>query len=138
MAEIALAAGIRQVAVHTIYVHGPNREVEEVSAETSTPCAKTFIDGLFAARWFDPARYSLAARELRAILTHEALQEVTRPMLEPALDVLEDLWQLSHITPSYIGGGGAVFRFFRSGSVYAWCRAFRMPRSRESGSERSR
>src|SRR5437868_5438572 len=28
--------------------------------------------------------------------------EITRPMIEPALDVLEDLWQLSHITPSYV------------------------------------
>jgi len=103
VAEIALAVGIKQVAVHKIYVHGPNQEMEVVSAETSTPCAKTFIDGLFAAPWFDPARYSLTARELRAILTHEPLRDVTRPMVEPALDVLEDLWQLSHITPSYIG-----------------------------------
>jgi uncharacterized membrane protein len=31
-------------------------------------------------------------------------------MIEPALDVLEDLWQLSHVTPSYIGraAGAAV------------------------------
>jgi hypothetical protein len=31
-------------------------------------------------------------------------------MIEPALDVLEDLWQLNHITPSYVGraGGAAV------------------------------
>jgi hypothetical protein len=77
--------------------------MEVVSAETSTPCAKSFIDGLFSASWFDPEQHSLTARELRAILTHEPLSDITRPMVEPALDVMEDLWQLSHITPSYLG-----------------------------------
>jgi hypothetical protein len=103
VAQVALDAGIKQVAVQKIYVHGPNHEMEVVSAETSTPCAKAFIDGLLSAPWFDPARYSLTARELRAILTHEPLADLTRPMVEPAMDVLEDLWQLSHITPSYLG-----------------------------------
>jgi len=103
VAQVALAAGIKRVAVQKIYVHGPNQEMEVVSAETSTPCAKSFIDGLLSAPWFEPARYSLTARELRAILTHEPLADITRPMVEPAVDVLEDLWQLSHITPSYLG-----------------------------------
>ena len=89
VAEVALAAGIKQVAVQKIYVHGPNHEMEVVSAETSTPCAKSFIDGLLSAPWFDPKGYSLTARELRAILTPETLANLTRPMVEPAVDVLE-------------------------------------------------
>src|SRR5260370_26813951 len=40
---------------------------------------------------------------LRAILAQEPFSAITRPMVKPALDVLEDLWQLSHITPSYVG-----------------------------------
>ncbi len=103
VAQVALAAGIKRVAVQTVYVHGPDQQMEVVSAETSTPCAKSFIDGLLSAPWFDPVRYSLTARELRAILTHEPMADLTRPMVEPAVDVLEDLWQLSHITPSYMG-----------------------------------
>jgi hypothetical protein len=103
VAQAALAAGIKQVAVQRVYVYGPNQDMEVVSAETSTPCAKSFIDALLSAPWFDLERYSLTARELRAILTHEPLADITRPMVEPAVDVLEDLWQLSHITPSYLG-----------------------------------
>lgn len=30
-------------------------------------------------------------------------REITRPMAEPSIDVFEDLWQLSHVTPSYVG-----------------------------------
>src|SRR5579859_6929173 len=83
VAQVALAVGIHRVAVQKIYFHGPNQEMEVVSVETSTPCAKSFIDGLFSAPWFDAKRYSLTARELRAILTHEPLRETTRPMVEP-------------------------------------------------------
>ena len=31
------------------------------------------------------------------------LAEVTRPMSEPFPDVIQDLWQLSHVTASYVG-----------------------------------
>lgn len=103
VAQVALAAGVNRVTVQKVYVHGPNQDMEVVSAETSTPCAKAFIDALCSAPWFDAAQYSLTARELRAILTQEPFSAITRPMVEPALDVLEDLWQLSHITPSYAG-----------------------------------
>ena len=108
VARIALAAGIEQVAVYKVYVHGPNQEKEVVSAETSTPRAKAFLDALFSAPWFDPRECSLTARELRGILGGERMSEVTRPMVEPGLDVLEDLWQLSHITPSYVGRAGSA------------------------------
>src|SRR5260370_9990716 len=40
---------------------------------------------------------------LRAILAQEPFSAITRPMVKPALDVLEDLCQFSHITPSSVG-----------------------------------
>src|SRR5438105_2745482 len=103
VAAIALEAGISQVCVYRVYCHGPDQSKEVISAETSTPLARAFIDGLFGATWLDPQHCSITARELRAILDHRPLAEVTRPMIEPALDVLEDLWQLTHVTPSYVG-----------------------------------
>jgi len=110
VARLALATGVGQVSIYDVFVYGPNQSRKVASIETSTPRAKVFIDALFAAEWFDPAECSITTRELRAILTEEPLREVTRPMIEPALDVLEDLWQLSHVTPSYIGraAGAAV------------------------------
>src|SRR5437016_5028713 len=103
VALLALKAGIKQVSVYTVFVHGPEERREVLSAETSTPQAKAFIESLVAAPWFNLREHAISARELRAILSLQSLPEVTRPMVEPALDVLEDLWQLSHLTPSYVG-----------------------------------
>ena len=103
VARIAASAGIPRVAVHRAFVYGLNEYREIVSVETSTPRAKAFIDALLESESLDPRDCSITARELRAILDGERLSELTRPMVEPWLDVLEDLWQLSHVTPSYVG-----------------------------------
>ena len=107
---LALQAGIPQATVYEVFVHGPNQRKQVVSVETSTPRAKTFLDAVFAADWFDTTDYSITTRELRAIFSAERVFDITKPMIEPALDVLEDLWQLNHITPSYVGraAGAAV------------------------------
>lgn len=110
VARLALETGISEVCVYEVYVHGPNQRKQVVSVETSTPCAKQLVDALFAAEWFDPSQYSVTTRELRAILSAEPVSALTKPMVEPALDVLQDLWQLTHITSSYLGraSGAAV------------------------------
>ncbi len=110
IARVALENGIGEVAVQEAYVHGPNQRKVIVSVSVSTPRAKAFLDALFATDWFDPAQHSVTSRELRAIAGRDPLQVLTRPMIAPALDVLEDLWQLSYVTPSYAAraGGAAV------------------------------
>ena len=107
---LALEVGISQATIYDVFVHGPNERKHVISVETSTPQAKAFLDAVFGADWFDTKEYSITTRELRAIFSAERISDLTRPMIEPALDVLEDLWQLNHITPSYIGraGGAAV------------------------------
>src|SRR3954467_1630017 len=107
---LALEVGISQATIYDVFVHGPNERKHVISVEISTPQAKAFLDAVFGADWFDTKQYSITTRELRAIFSAERIFDVTRPMIEPALDVLEDLWQLNHITPSYVGraGGAAV------------------------------
>jgi hypothetical protein len=46
--------------------------------------------------------YSLTSRELRAIVDRSDLADLTIPMTEPFPDVIQDLWQLSHLTTSYL------------------------------------
>src|SRR5205085_12657982 len=99
---LALHVGITEAAVYEVYVHGPDVRKQIISVETSTPRAKEFVDAIFSADWFDPKQYSITTRELRSIFSSERVFEITRPMIEPALDVLEDLWQLNHLTPSYV------------------------------------
>jgi hypothetical protein len=102
IAALALKTGIEQACITSTYVYGPNRPAEQVSVEVSTPRAKAFVDALFEREDFDPETWSITSRELRAIVSRSPAREITRPMIEPALDVFEDLWQLSHVTPSYI------------------------------------
>jgi hypothetical protein len=81
-----------------------------VSVEVSTPRAKAFIDALLSSPVFNVEDCSITSRELRAIVSDKSLDELTQPMVEPAPNVIEDLWQMSHVTPSYLAraAGGAI------------------------------
>jgi hypothetical protein len=103
VAQIALSIGIEEASVAALYRHGPNRPAEQVSVEVSTPVAKAFVDAVMANDRFDPEQWSITSRELRAIVARTSAREITSPMVEPAIDVLGDLWQLSHVTASYVG-----------------------------------
>src|SRR3954454_8881392 len=103
IANVALRTGIAEASVAQLYVYGPDRQMDQVSVEVSTPQAKAFVDALMAHEHFDTERWSITSRELRAIVSRASAREVTRPMVEPAIDVFEDLWQLSHVTASYVG-----------------------------------
>jgi hypothetical protein len=43
----------------------------------------------------DPMESSITLREVRAIVSDVPIAHLTHPMIEPAADVIEDLWQLS-------------------------------------------
>jgi hypothetical protein len=110
VARIAIDAGIANVSVYDVFVHGSECRKHVVSAECSTPKTKAFIDSLLRSSVFDVEDCSVSSRELRALIDGDPLAEVTRPMVEPAPDIVEDLWQMSHITASYVGraAGGAI------------------------------
>jgi len=101
VAQLALQAGIKQATVYKVFAYGPNRTKEIVSAETSTPHGKKFADSVLTSPWFDSRECSITTRELRAVVTDAHPREITRPMLEPPINVFEDLWQLNHLTVSY-------------------------------------
>jgi hypothetical protein len=101
VAEIAHQVGITQVSVYPVFMYGPNTRCETISAQTSTPKAKKFADLVLAASWFEPGPCTLSSRQLRALITGEDAYSVTRPMLEPPINVFEQLWQANHITISY-------------------------------------
>jgi hypothetical protein len=108
--DLAKKSGIPQVAVYPVFAHGPDCVKEVISAETSTPLAKKFADAVLTSDWFDIAESSISSRQLRAVVSNSTPYDVTKPMLEPPVNVFEDLWQLNHITVSYWAraAGGAV------------------------------
>jgi hypothetical protein len=101
VAELALRAGIKQATVYKVFDYGSNQTKEIVSAETSTPHGKKFADSVLTSAWFDSRECSISTRELRAVVNDNHPREITRPMLEPPINVFEDLWQLNHLTISY-------------------------------------
>ena len=101
IAKLAFEAGIDRVTVCPVFVL-PHADADLVSVETSTPRAKAFLDCLVASGLVDLSVVSVTTREVRAILSKGSVEELTYPAVEPALEVFEDLWQLNHVTVSYV------------------------------------
>ena len=106
-ARLAHAAGITRVTVAEVFVHGPDEERRLVSVETSTPKARAFVEAFLGSATLSQTDYTLTSREVRAIVDDESLASLTLPMSEPFTDVVQDLWQLGHVTASYIARAAA-------------------------------
>jgi len=105
--RLAREAGIQRVSVADVYVHGPDQRQQVVSVETSTPKARAFVEALLGSSDIRGADCSITSRELRAIVNGEDVAALTKPMSEPFPDVIQDLWQLSHLTVSYLARAAA-------------------------------
>lgn len=105
--RLARAAGIQRVSVADVYVHGPDQRRQVISVETSTPKARAFVEALLGSADIRSTDFSITSRELRAIINGDDLPALTKPMSEPFPDVIQDLWQLSHLTVSYIARAAA-------------------------------
>ena len=103
--EVAFRVGIDDVSLQQVEVHKPDRGPEikdRIDVEVSTPTAKAFVEAVLAAPFFDPQSYTLTVRGARAIMAHEPLRTLTLPVVRPTTDILQDLWQFTHITASFI------------------------------------
>lgn len=106
IAQIAYSVGIKQVSVQRSEVLRENETAEireAVEIETSTPKAKRFVDALLAADFYNPQTFTVAIRQPRSIISRESFRELTEPLVIPAADILEELWQFSHITIGFVG-----------------------------------
>ncbi|HEX8141332.1 MAG TPA: hypothetical protein VF553_01975 [Pyrinomonadaceae bacterium] len=106
VARLAFEVGLEQVAFHqqqTLKSDGAQEIKDVVDVETTTPTAKTFIDKVMSASFFDPQQYSIAVRQPRSIVSREKPWKITWPIVIPTVDIYEELWQFSHITISFAG-----------------------------------
>jgi len=105
--RLARSTGIDRVTVADVYVHGPDARRQVVSVETSTPNARAFVEAILGSPVLAGSDFTMTSRELRAIIDGSDRAALTRPMSEPFPDVMQDLWQLSHLTASYVGRAAA-------------------------------
>ncbi len=106
IAEIAFSAGILQVAVSSKRVLEANGSAylkDCIEVEVGTPLAKTFLDRLTSQAFFTRAEYSIAVRQPRALSSRERLSDLTVPLVEPTIDIFEELWQFSQVTYGFVG-----------------------------------
>jgi hypothetical protein len=102
IAKAALEAGIQRITVCPVQVIDSHADAEIVSVETSTPRAKAFLHRVLSSGEVDLGNTSITTREVRAILDGDPVRELTYPAVEPTVEVFQDLWQLNHLTPSFI------------------------------------
>jgi len=109
--RLAREAGIAKVAVTDVTVYtaadGPPQPFKNVSLQTATPRASNFIETLHKTPLMQDPEVSFTSRELRAIVSEESPRDLTQPMGEPTPDIRQDLWQLCHVTPSYLARAAA-------------------------------
>jgi hypothetical protein len=74
-----------------------------VDVEASTPQGKRFIDSLLAADFYNREDFTISIRQPRSIISQTGLHELTSPLVQPATDIFEKLWQFSHITVGFVG-----------------------------------
>jgi hypothetical protein len=106
VAQVAFGSGISQVTTHRQQVlksDGQTVVKDVIDVEAATPKAKAFIDALVSAPFFDPKEYSISVRQPRSIVSRENPREVTWPLVEPTVDIFEELWQFSHVTFGFVG-----------------------------------
>jgi len=106
VARTAFSVGIETVSINqvkSLHHDGKIETRDSVDIETSTPRGKRFVDALLAADFYNPEDFSLNTRQPRSIISKESLREMTKPLVEPSVDILEELWQFNHVTYGFVG-----------------------------------
>ena len=106
LAEIAFAVGISDVTLgekRVLHANGQETLEDSFEIEVGTPTAKAFLDALTSKTFFTRDKFSVAVRQPRSLISREKLTSLTRPLVEPSIDLFQELWQFSQITYGFIG-----------------------------------
>jgi hypothetical protein len=106
IAKIAFAVGISEVSVsekRVLNTGGLETIKESIEMDVGTPVAKAFMDEFTSASFFDVEKFSIAVRQPRALVCREKLSTLARPLVEPSVDLFEELWQFSQVTYGFVG-----------------------------------
>jgi hypothetical protein len=106
VAEIAFGVGISEVTIgqkRVLSATGFEITKDSIEMEIGTPLAKAFMDEFTGKPFFTRDEFSIAVRQPRAIISRERLTSLTRPLVEPAVDIFEELWQFSQVTYGFLG-----------------------------------
>lgn len=106
VAQIAFSVGIKQVSIQKTEIHQATGEIktsDAIDIQTSTPKAKRFVDALLESDFYNEKEFTINTRQPRSLISGESVRELTEPLVEPATDIFQELWQFSHITIGFVG-----------------------------------
>src|SRR5258705_13939635 len=106
VAEIAYAVGISQVTIGEkllLSATGATTRIDSIQMEVGAPLGKAFVDEFTGKPFFSREKYSIGVRQPRAIVSREKLSDLVRPLVEPSVDIFEELWQFSQVTYGFVG-----------------------------------
>jgi hypothetical protein len=106
IAKIAFAVGISEVTIgekRILDASGSDVVKDSIEIEVGTSLAKAFLDEFTSKPFFTRDKFSIAVRQPRSIISRERLRTLTRPLVEPSVDVFEELWQFSQVTYGFVG-----------------------------------
>jgi hypothetical protein len=106
VAEIAFGVGVSEVSIsqkRILDARGAETIKDSIEMDVGTPKAKAFLDEFTSAPSFDVEKFSIAVRQPRALICREKLSTLARPLVEPSVDLFEELWQFSQITYGFVG-----------------------------------
>jgi hypothetical protein len=82
---------------------GGTEQRDLVDIQASTPKAKQLVDAILAADYYDAKKVSFYIRQPRSVISNQDMKEITAPLVEPATDLFEELWQFNHVTYGLLG-----------------------------------
>lgn len=106
VAKVAFDVGISQVTIVEklqLSASGSTTKIDSIQIEVGTPLAKAFVDEFTSQPFFTREKYSVAVRQPRAIVSRGKLSDLVRPLVEPSVDIFEELWQFSQVTYGFVG-----------------------------------
>jgi hypothetical protein len=105
VAKIAFAVGISEVTIgekQILDASGSEIVKDSVEMDVGTPLAKAFLDEFTSKAFFTRDKFSIAVRQPRALVSRQRLSILARPLVEPSVDIFEELWQFSQVTYGFI------------------------------------
>jgi hypothetical protein len=101
--SVAAAEGILGLTCYEARLTNSSQDVSVLSAELSTPVAKRLVDALTRASFFDAQRFVITTRDVRAIVVAGSPDQISKPLVQPAPDIVQELWQYGHVTAGLAG-----------------------------------
>jgi hypothetical protein len=94
-------ADLRQITTYDS--RGGEKLQDVIDLSTSTPLARNFVRALLESDYYNAGDYSLNTREPRSLLSSDTVDDLTTPLVVPITDIVEELWQFSHVTYGFAG-----------------------------------